>query len=52
MDFKNFKHLTSLQDRQRLQSGQAISEYFIVNWEGSWSGIRRILFVLVLQLCI
>ena len=37
--------LTSLQDRRRLQFGQAISQYFIVNWEGYWSGI--ILFILV-----
>ena len=42
-----FKCLTPLQDRQQLQSGQAISWYFIENWEGSWSGIRRtLLFVL------
>ena len=52
--------LTSFRDRQQLQSGQAISWYFIEIWEGNWSGIRKdyticfglFCFDLVLQLCI
>ena len=56
--FKMLICLTSLQDRRRLQFGQAISLDFIENWEGNWSGIESTIyfglfcFVLVLQLCI
>ena len=39
--------LTSIRDRQLLQSGQALSLYFITIWEGNWLGKDNFIFVLV-----
>ena len=33
--------LTSIKDRQLLQSGQALSLYFITIWGGNWSGKEK-----------